>query len=650
MNEIVAAKNLQVRPRLPRFLTAGDRAVIGAVVLNGGKQTTEAGVFRYTISGASVEGEKEGVLGALNPGDFATFDIPIALEGTPAAVVVTMTAVAGDLSDAIRMEIPIVHYQTPETVGTSGIVAGESVVEAVYVPADATEDGELSVTLEPSLGAGLLAGLRALEHFPYECNEQTVSRFLPNLFTVRALQELKISDPDLERSLGYQLGIGVQQLISRQNPDGGWGYWPGQESSSFVTAYVLWGLNSADRLGYPVSFDNRSRAADYLNNQFVAPTDATYDWQLNEMAFTHYVLAEMENGDAGRMSTLYEERERLAVYGKAFLALAMHAIEASDPRVQTLMDDLAGAVTLTAAGASWREETIDFMTLGSDTRSTAIALAAFAQIRPDAPILPNVVRWLMRARTAGVWATTQENAWSIIALTDYMVQTGELAADYVWQTTLNDAELASGTYDSTNILASTTLRSAIPELLRDEANLLHIRRNNDSGQLYYTTYLAYNLDALAVAPLERGLVVDRRFSLDAETVSRAAVGDLISVTVTLVAPTDLYHVMVETPIPAGVEPVDPNLAAVSPDFLYGPPELTPVNPAAGGVWTPSFIDSRDDKVTLFATYLPAGAYEYTFLVRASLPGEFRVLPVHGEMMYFPEVWGRSGGALFTITQ
>ena len=649
-NEIVATKGLQVRPRLPRFLTAGDRAVIGAVVLNGGKEATEAGLFRYTLSGASVEGEQEGVLGALNPGDFATFNIPIALEGRPTAVVVTMTAVAGDLSDAVRTEIPVVRYQTPETAATSGMVAGTSVVEAVYVPAGATEDGELRVTIEPSLGAGLLAGLRALEHFPYECNEQTVSRFLPNLFTVRALQALKIHDPDLERSLGYQLGIGVQQLISRQNPDGGWGYWPGQESSPFVTAYVLWGLNSADSLGYPVSFDNRSRAADFLNNQFVALADVTSDWQLNEMAFTHYVLAEMGNGDAGRMSTLYDERERLAIYGKAFLALAMHAMQASDPRVQTLMDDLAGAATLTAAGASWREETIDFLTLGSDTRSTAIALAAFTQIRPDAPILPNVVRWLMSARTAGVWATTQENAWSLIALTDYMVQTGELAADYSWQATLDDVELESGTYDSGNILASTTLRTAISELLRDTANLLRIRRDNDSGQLYYTTYLAYTLDALAIAPLDRGLVVDRHFSLDTGTVSSAAVGDLISVTVTLVAPTDLYHVMVETPLPAGVEPVDPNLAAVSPDFLYGPPELTPVTPSRSGVWTPSFTDFRDDKVTLFATYLPAGAYEYTFLVRASLPGEFRVLPVHGEMMYFPEVWGRSGGALFTITQ
>ncbi len=560
-----------------------------------------------------------------------------------------MTATAGDLSDGIRMEIPVVRYQTPETVGSSGVVAGTSVVEAIYVPSSATDDGELSVTLDPSLGAGLLEGLRYLEHFPYECNEQTVSRFLPNLFTVRALQELNISDPDLERSLSYQIGIGAQQLISRQNFDGGWGYWPGQESSPFITAYVLWGLNSADALGYPVSIDNRNRAADYLTNAFIAPSDAANAWQLNEMAFMHYVLTDMGRGDAGRMSTLYDGRERLAVYGKAFLALAMHAMDASDPRVQTLMDDLAGAVNLTAAGASWREDAIDFMTLGSDARSTAIALAAFTRIRPDAPILPNVVRWLMSARTAGVWATTQENAWSIIALTDYMVQRGELAADYAWQTTLNDGELGSGRFDNTNILASTTLRTAITELLRDQANLLRIRRDNDSGQLYYTTYLTYNLDALAVAPLDRGIIVDRRFALDGATVSSAAVGDIISVTVTIVAPTDLYHVMVETPIPAGVEPVDPNLAATSPDF-YGPPDLTPVNPAQGGwgAWTPSFTDYRDDKVTLFATYLPAGAYEYTFLVRASLPGEFRVLPVHGEMMYFPEVWGRSGGAVFTV--
>ena len=116
-------------------------------------------------------------------------------------------------------------------------------------------------------------------------------------------------------------------------------------------------------------------------------------------------------------------------------------------------------------------------------------LAAFVQIRPDAPILPNGVRWLMSARTAGRWATTQENARSISALTDWMENTGELEADYGWQATLNDAVLGSGTFDSTNIMDSTTLRQAITALLRDQANHLRISRSNDSGQLYYTTYL-----------------------------------------------------------------------------------------------------------------------------------------------------------------
>ena len=69
---------------------------------------------------------------------------------------------------------------------------------------DATEDGELTVTLDPSLAAGLIDGLTYLEHYPYECNEQTVSRFLPNLFTVHALQSLAINDPALSTRLQRQ--------------------------------------------------------------------------------------------------------------------------------------------------------------------------------------------------------------------------------------------------------------------------------------------------------------------------------------------------------------------------------------------------------------------------------------------------------------
>ena len=208
-NEIVATKELQVRPALPRFFTSGDKATIGGVVLN----TTDApvtGTFAIAISGATLETEQTEQTFTAEPNIPTTFAFPIAVEPTATIVVVTMTAVAGDLSDGIKIALPVLKYSTPETVGTSGVVPPEGLTEAIYVPEAATDDGALSIQLQPSLAAGLVDGLAYLEHYPYECNEQTTSRFLPNLFTVRALRELGIEDPVLESNLNYQLGIGVQ--------------------------------------------------------------------------------------------------------------------------------------------------------------------------------------------------------------------------------------------------------------------------------------------------------------------------------------------------------------------------------------------------------------------------------------------------------
>ncbi|HQJ10452.1 MAG TPA: hypothetical protein PLQ85_10880, partial [Anaerolineae bacterium] len=63
----------------------------------------------------------------------------------------------------------------------------------------------------------------------------------------------------------------------------------------------------------------------------------------------------------------------------------------------------------------------------------------------------------------------------------------------------------------------------------------------------------------------------------------------------------------------------------------------------------SYTEMRDEKVTLFATYLPRGTYEYTYIMRAGVAGEFRAMPAVAYQMYFPDVFGRSDGGVFTIT-
>jgi uncharacterized protein YfaS (alpha-2-macroglobulin family) len=81
-----------------------------------------------------------------------------------------------------------------------------------------------------------------------------------------------------------------------------------------------------------------------------------------------------------------------------------------------------------------------------------------------------------------------------------------------------------------------------------------------------------------------------------------------------------------------------------------PPALNPTDPLyyGWGWWWFSNTDLRDEKVVLFATYLPKGTYEYTYTLHASRPGVYKVIPTQAREFYFPEVFGRGDGVVFTI--
>ena len=136
----------------------------------------------------------------------------------------TFSVRGGGLSDASKptaglppdQHLPIYKYSTPDTTATSGNVTQEDPVrnEVIVLPkAIDTTQGELKVQIDPSLAAGSTEGLNYLEHYPYECTEQTVSRFLPNVLTYRALKELNLVQPDLEANLKAQVNVGVQRLV-----------------------------------------------------------------------------------------------------------------------------------------------------------------------------------------------------------------------------------------------------------------------------------------------------------------------------------------------------------------------------------------------------------------------------------------------------
>jgi len=347
------------------------------------------------------------------------------------------------------------------------------------------------------------------------------------------------------------------------------------------------------------------------------------------------------------------------------LSVALGLLEPDeDRRVKTLMSDLAGDIVISATGAHWQEASPDTWNMNTDTRTTAIALWAMARHNPDSELLPNVVRWLMTVRREGYWESTNTTSWSLMGLIAYMRATGELQGDFSYSVTLNGEVLFTGDVNEETIDESRQRQVEIAQLLVDRGNRLIIEREPASddqtgeGQLYYTAHMRTYLPAEDVKALDRGIIVARQYSpVDApETyVSEARVGDVIRVKLTIVAPTDLYYVTVEDPLPAGFEAVDVSLNTTSvvgqaPTVrnLTAEEEDTWYRWYGWGWWWFSHSEMRDEKVTLFSSYLPRGTYEYSYVMRATLPGTYNVIPSTAYEMYFPEVFGRSDGGTFTV--
>ncbi|MBZ0298006.1 MAG: Ig-like domain-containing protein [Anaerolineae bacterium] len=658
--DLLSTKPLLIRPVTPRFAVVGDVVQVLAIVNNNTGQDMPVEVSiegsGFTLQGDLSQtvtipaGGRQRVIWPLTISDVANLDLTFFANGND-----------GEFTDASKPPLglgddrllPVYKYEVPETVGTGGILreAGER-TEAISLPQrfEVTQ-GSLEIKLDPSLAATTIDGLNYLENFPHQCIEQTVSRFLPNIITYRALDNLGVADAELEANLDRAVNFALQRLYAQQKANGGWGWFVQDDSNPLTTAYALIGLTEAQDSGFSVDDNVIQGAQQYLQSTFIVPGPDTASWRLNRQAFTLYALARSGAPDVARTTTLYESRARLDYYAKAFLAQTLYFIDpTANSRTDTLLSDLINGAVVSATGTHWEEETQDYWNWNTDTRTTAIALETLVTLRPDSDLIPNVVRWLMVARRADAWETTQETAWAVMALTDWMVTTGELNPAYDYSAAFNGDTLFEGEATPATVKESTELQVAIADMLQDEVNNLVIERGEGPGVLYYTAHLNAYLPVPQVEPLSRGIIVQRRY-VDpdtGETITEAQVGDLVQVRLTVIAPNDLHYVVVEDPIPAGSEGVDPNLQTSQ--QIGTQPELNPADTLSygWGWWWFSNIEFRDEKVVLYSTYLPAGTYEYVYNIRAGLEGTYNVIPPTGREFYLPEVYGRGAGSVFTI--
>ena len=649
-NEILATKPLLVSPVTPRFFMVGDAVTLGATVNNNTDSDIQAEVT-LDARGVTIANSAPQQV-TVKAKSVARVDWQVTVDDADSAVM-TFTVKGGGLQDSSKPSlatapdqgIPILHYAAPETVATAGDLseAGKKEELIALPPRLVTGQGQLDVEVDPALAAVINTGDKALQEDPYESAETTASRLLVSVAVNNASSKDNVSR-------------GLQRLLGSQHTDGGWGWWTGDVTNNAVTAYVVIALAHARDAGFAVDINSLTRAREYLMNQLVAvegqPSLA------NQQAFFLFALTEAGADDSGRLGTLYENRDALNYAAKAELAMSLEKVNKGDTRVKSLLSDITSGAVAGATGVMWQEKENDLTLFGNNTRSTAIVLNALARLDPKSAISANVVRWLMVARQGDTWETNQEIAWAVMGLSAWQTAVGEKDADYTWRVSLNGQEALSGQAAANKLSETGKISVAVSKLLSDQANQLIFERGTGNGRMYYTARLKAYLPADEAKALNRGMVIARKYELadckpepgnPCDAITSAAVGQNVRVRLTIVAPADMYFVRVIDPFPGGAEAVDTSLKTSQQVGTE-----TTVQEIGGiegwGWWWFSHTELRDQNAAMFASYLPAGTYEYTYILRPSIAGTFKVMPASVEETYFPETFGRSDGSSFTITK
>lgn len=658
--DILSTKPVLVRPVVPRFFVPGDVVMVEAVVNNNTSESVTVDV-NLTATGLTLSGNATQPL-TVPANNRAKVTWETTVDKDAPAVQVKFSAQGDGYSDALEATLPVVRATSPEVVGTAGTVDAR-VAEQIQVPANADPDaGGLRITTSPSLAAASLESLDYLKTFPYDCAEQVVSRFYPNIVTYQALKQFNVEDEELETNLTMNVSAQIQQLYQLQHGDGGWGLWANDDSFPHTTAYALLALDTASKQGFSVDEFVMQRARDYLTQYLDTPVNATEPYAYNERAFVIYVMQEVTGEFGARALNLYERRTQLDNFAKSLLMVALFDSN-NKTQAAALAQELTADAITSAAGTHWEEKQPDWYMMNTDTRTTAMVLYGLAHVDPQNALLNNAVRWLMTMREQGHWSTTQETAWSVLGLTEFMTASGELDGNYAYQVALNDTTLAEETVTRENITDNQQLNVAMKDLLTDTANQLLFTRTDGPGNLYYSAFLNYYLPASELQALDNGVLVARQYlAVDQatlaptnESVTSANVGDYVQVKLTVISPINLHYLMVEDPLPSGFEAVDTSLkttsaGAVAPELEKQISDCTACSEYYHPYWYYwSNTELRDDKVALFANYLSRGTYEYTYLIRASVAGEFTALPTFAQQMYEPDVFGRSAASEFTVT-
>jgi uncharacterized protein YfaS (alpha-2-macroglobulin family) len=652
-SSITARMPLMVRPSAPRFLNFGDSFEFPIVVQN---QTDDAMSVDVALRASnarlsSLAGRRVNV----PANDRVEVRIPVSTARAGTAHF-QVAATSGRWSDAAELSLPVWTPATTEAFATYGEVDQGAIGQPVKAPADVfTEFGGLEIETSSTQLQQLTDAFLYLQSYPYECSEQLASRILSVAALRDVLTAFKANGLPPPAEIEAAVARDLKRLEGMQNDDGGFAFWKrGEKSWPVLSIHVAHALTRAQQKQFPVPITVYYRAQRYLQNiESHIPSRYGVDVKRALIAYALYVRTQMGDRDPAKARKLLAESQmdKLSLETIGWLLAVLSGDEASRAQVDQLRRNLKNRATETASTAHFvcSYDDDDHLILNSNHRADAVVLEALIGDQPDNDLIPKIVRGLLDHRTQGRWSSTQENVFVLLALDRYFKTYEKVTPDFIAKVWLGNAFAGERAFKGRS---TDRQRVNVPmRYLNDNSSTQNLILSKEGpGRLYYRLAMSYAPANLSLNSADYGFAVERTYEpiddqqdvqRDSEGAWHIRAGARVRVRLTMASPSRRYHVALVDYLPAGFETLNPELAVT---------ERIPEDPKDSAsnlnwwLWRPVWFDHqnlRDERSEAFAALLWSGVYNYSYVVRATTPGQFVAPPAKAEEMYHPETFGRS---------
>jgi len=658
---LTARLPLMVRPSAPRFLNFGDQFELPVVLQNQTDSDLEVSVVARAANlqvGSEPAGEALITSAGMRVNVPANQRIEVRFPATTdraGFARIQVAAVSGEYADAAVVELPVYTPATTEAFATYGVLDEGAVAQPLLTPTGVfPQYGGLEINASSTALQALTDAMLYLQSYPFECSEQLSSRILSVAALRDVLTAFQAEGLPSPADMEFALARDITRLEGLQNNDGGFPYWRrGFDSIPFNTIHVTHALVRARQKGYAVPDEMFYSALSYLADiESHYPAEYSESTRRTLSAYALYVRDLSGDTDAVKATNLLakDKLEAFSLDAIGWLWPVMQKTPESIEKLREIRAYVENRAVETAGAANFTTSYDDqsYLLLGSDRRTDAILLDALITDDPNSDLIPKLVTGLLAHRVKGRWGSTQENVFVLLALDHYFNTFESQTPDFVARLWLGDTYAGSFQFQGRSTERQ-ELNIPMAYLVDPAAgqNQNLILSKDGPGRLYYRLGLRYAPTSLSLPALDMGFVVQRRYeavddpadvSQDASGVWHIRAGARVRVVITMEADNRRNHVALVDPLPAGLEIVNPALAVSAGQA----PAAETSSRYLWWWWTwYQHQNMRDERAEAFTSLLWEGVYEYTYIARATTPGQFVVPPAKAEEMYSPEVFGRS---------